>query len=104
MMWHVYHCFNVKNGKHYVGLTKYTPLQRWRGHVKSSRAQSLLLFHKAIRKHGVQSFVVSTLAKCQTEDEACKAERYWVAYFRSNLSSEGYNMTCGGEGSFGTKR
>lgn len=98
-MWEIYHCFCVNNGKHYVGLTKHTRQKRWHGHVKASRAGSINLLHKAIRKHGEHSFVMSLLSTCSSEKEACVAERYWVSYFNSNDCSYGYNMTAGGEGS-----
>lgn len=96
----VYHCYKItcqKTGKSYIGFTSQVVEARWRGHQRSARRGSDLIFHKAIRKHGADSFVVDTLASFQNRADALDCEVKMICQFGS-MAPNGYNMTCGGEG------
>lgn len=83
---YIYLITNRTNHKKYVGKTKLTIEQRFRGHISSSKSGSNTIFHKAIRKYGAKNFSVELL-------EESNREEYWIA----KLNPE-YNMTEGGDG------
>lgn len=96
----VYHCYKItcqKTGKAYIGFTSQTVEARWRAHQRSARRGSDLVFHKAIRKHGADSFVVDALASFSDRQDALDFEVKMIGQFGS-MAPRGYNMTCGGEG------
>lgn len=99
----VYLVENRKNGKRYVGLTKYDLETRWRQHTKDAfYERSNMLLHKAIRKNGAESFAISVLEECATEERIREREKYWIAELKTHVSlDKGYNMTLGGDGLMG---
>jgi group I intron endonuclease len=95
------------NGKSYVGFTpkRYVDgvtadvllFKRWNLHVRDAiNKGSHLLFHRAIRKYGIDSFDHEILEICQSLDEALKREVFWIKELQTFGS--GYNMTPGGDG------
>lgn len=99
----VYLAFNTANGKTYVGKTAGDLSARWWRHCYCALKgqKRLFRFQHAIRKYGPESFVLSVLTQCRTNDEACVAEGYWITFFNSTDPCQGYNMTLGGEGTHG---
>lgn len=101
----IYKATNKINGKVYIGLTSQEFAERQRKHkLKSVNAQTV--FAKAIRKYGWDSFEWEIIDSANTIEELCEKEIYWISFFNSYVLSEnsnGYNMTTGGEGSFGYK-
>lgn len=97
----IYRITNKENQKAYVGMTSGTVEKRWRGHVrKALRGDTDMLICKAIRKYGEESFHVETLEQC--ENSLLKqAEQRWISVLGTFES--GYNLTKGGEGTFGFK-
>ena len=90
----IYLIENTKNGKQYVGYTSKTLEERWKKHC----GDNTTYFHKAIRKHGKENFVMSIL----DEDGDFECEKYWIE--KLNTFVDGYNLTKGGEsGMFGRK-
>lgn len=103
-MFDVYVVFNNLDGKCYVGKTKGSYLRRWKGHIQASRTKKkAFYFQYAIAKHGLQAFTVHLLLKCTNNVDACKAEKYWILFYKSNEAEFGYNLTDGGEGPHGGK-
>ena len=93
---------NKINNKCYVGKTIY-PDARKRQHLydsfteKSPRYNNL--FHKAIRKYGINNFSYTILESNISEDLLDSREVYWINEKRSYyIYGKGYNMTQGGEG------
>lgn len=87
------------NGKGYVGKSKYGIEFRKSGHQKDSENRSPLLFHRAIRKHGWDSFEWTILYEDDDND------REWLGWWEQKFIRElktktpnGYNMTDGGDG------
>ena len=103
----IYSCFNTITGKHYVGQTKFTAFERFRGHLKESRMQKShrkgSKFHSALRKYGKDAFNITVLTTCNTQDETDLAEQYWISYFNSTDDEFGYNTAIGGLTHFGPK-
>lgn len=103
----IYSCFNTITGKHYIGQTKFTAFERFRGHLKESRMQKShrkgSKFHSALRKYGKDAFIITVLTTCNTQDETDLAEQYWISYFKSTDDEFGYNTAIGGLTHFGPK-
>jgi hypothetical protein len=96
---YIYKITNTVNGKIYIGQTIHTTEWRWNTHLLAAYNNRMgdhnVLFHRAIRKYGIDAFVVEELEKC---DNAMLSEReqYWIKKY--NSYKEGYNLTIGGEG------
>jgi len=95
-MFTIYLVENKVNGKKYVGQTRKTAAHRWRQHIYDHLNRDLPLY-RAIRKHGIESFVLREISHTGDRDAANDLERFWVSYFRSNNGINGYNATPGGE-------
>lgn len=93
----IYCVTNVVNGKCYVGKTSSTLNRRISGHVYDAlHKDSRYAFHAAIRKHGLDAFVVEVLDTCASLEELRVKEIERIDEKSSYTS--GYNMTRGGEG------
>lgn len=97
----IYMAVNTANNKAYIGKTVESLPIRKRKHKNSANKGSKSLFHKAIRKYGLEVFewfVIETVLDNEVND----AERFWIAYFKS-IGATLYNLTIGGEGTVGYK-
>lgn len=97
----VYLIENLINGKKYVGITTLDPEERFKSHIKASKAKklNLCLIHKAIKKYGKEQFLLTTLEQC-FQHELGEREIYWISKmktFVNDYPNLGYNMTLGGE-------
>ena len=89
---------NKVTGKCYVGITSRGYMNRWKAHIKESGwSRGGWALHSAIRKYGVDSFIVEWIASSWTWECLCEAERVLIAQYNT-ISPNGYNMTSGGEG------
>ncbi len=93
----------ILSGKGYVGVTKKTADQRWRGHINSlnktnGKAQCPLIV-KAIRKYGADCWVIETLASAETEENLLSLEILLIKQ-EDTLAPNGYNLSPGGRGNF----
>lgn len=87
------------NGKNYIGITGDFK-GRIKSHLSVAENGSNTVFHKAIRKYGIKSFLIFVLDRANTWEEACKLEKYYIKKIGTKLPN-GYNMTDGGEGTLG---
>ncbi len=62
-----------------------------------------LYFRNAIKKYGWDNFKHITLIENITWDMAIECEKYLIAKYQTNNPKYGYNLTNGGEGTFGYK-
>jgi group I intron endonuclease len=97
----IYRITNTINGKIYVGLdSKPVAKQtRWKSHLSSAKkpGKYTMVIHRAMRKYGSDNFQYEILEECTSAGELKKAEKRWIAQFRSNDPRFGYNRTVGGE-------
>lgn len=100
----IYKITNKINNKIYIGLTRKTPQERWKMHINAAynihSKDYNALFKKAIRKYGVENFIVETIEECSTLEELKKREIYWIKYYNSyafDSNGWGYNSTRGGD-------
>ena len=89
----VYMLTNKNTGKSYVGKSRYVDRRIERHFSGHSECPKLA---NSIQKHGVESYMLSTLEKNVSNDKIDDAERFWIGFFNTIL--HGYNLTEGGEG------
>ena len=93
----IYLVTNLVDGKVYVGLTKLIK-KRWGEHLSATKNGSQYPLHRAIRKHGVEKFVVTCIETVTTNrEDLIAAEIHHIASYNC-LAPNGYNLTAGGEG------
>ena len=93
MLCSIYNIINQTNGKVYIGQTWNTIKQRWFDHKKPS-GKNCVKLHRAIMKHGANSFILELLTVCGTQETA----DYWESFFIERYDSikTGYNIRSGG--------
>ena len=94
------------NGKIYIGQTSRTLEQRKKEHKYSANnIHNNKLLYKSLRKYDmVDNFELIEIDTADTEQELCEKEiTYILTYNSYYIDGNGYNMTYGGEGSFGYK-
>ncbi len=103
-MGYIYKITNLINQKSYIGLTTKTPEIRYKEHIRaafnSNDKSYNELLKKAIRKYGIENFIVEEIDKADNEKELKEKEIYWIQYYNTyylNKNSNGYNMTLGGD-------
>lgn len=89
----IYKAKNLINGKCYIGYTN----NWYKRKISHSYAQSSSIFHKAIRKYGLENFEWSILYQDSDKEHTYNImEPLYILIYDSYLN--GYNMTTGGEG------
>ena len=91
----VYKITNTINGKSYVGQTKQKLSRRIAQHKVANSA-----IGNAIRKYGIENFIIEVIEECATLEQLNKREKFWIAFFNCKAPN-GYNRNDGGEGSPG---
>lgn len=97
----LYRITNDKNGKIYIGMTVKSPAERLRSHIAASKRGSVMVLHRAMRKHGHEFFKIVSIAVENTRAAACEREIALIAELRSTDSTVGYNTSRGGDGGQG---
>ena len=100
---YVYMITNEVNGKVYIGQHDGTDLQKYltlngRRAFGKSRHGSKPLLYRAIRKHGVDSFVIHPLVQPVDKSQANQLERFFIRTFDARNPEIGYNLAEGGTG------
>ena len=91
----VYKITNIKNNKCYIGITVCGAEKRFTNHKSIDRSGAPFLA-KAIKKHGVESFVMEVIDSTYDHKELEEKEKYYIKLYRSNNCRYGYNMLEGG--------
>lgn len=108
----VYHLHHRVTRKVYIGKTGgrgspiYVARRRLAEHIRAAAGDSALAVHRALRKYGHETFVLTLIGVYETETEALAAEIAAIAKFKTFINDpdcRGYNMTRGGEGISGAK-
>lgn len=87
----VYCITNQLNGKQYVGITGRSLQQRFAEHCKADS-----YIGKAIRKHGVENFMIKEIDEAETKQDLREKEMMWIE--KLGTFGRGYNLTIGGDG------
>lgn len=103
-MLYIYKFTNKTNGKTYIGQTNNIE-KRKRGHKSESFNKKSngynLPFHIAIRKYGFENFDFEILEEIDDafgRDYLNEREIFFISYYKSLVSENGYNLTIGGDG------
>jgi group I intron endonuclease len=102
-LFYTYLITNTQNNKVYVGQTQSIP-GRWKDHLRTAKYPekykvSFSLIHKAIRKWGVDNFIIEQLDVQSSGKDINDSEIKWIAYYRQRLGKNNvYNLTNGGDG------
>lgn len=83
------------SNKKYIGITSQNPERRWR--KNGAGYKDHLYFWRAIQKYGWDSFKHDILYIDLTKEEAERKEIELIAYYKSNNTNFGYNISTGGE-------
>lgn len=90
----IYCAINKVNQKRYIGQTIQELKERIKKHISTDCCP---YFHHAIEKYGIESFEWKIIDKGSSYEELDQKERFWIAFFQSNNSFYGYNLTEGGQ-------
>lgn len=100
---YIYEIVNTVNSKRYIGYT-IDPTRRWKVHrsIVNKKKHNTFAIHKAMTKHGMENFSMNVIY-CSTDKDHCLkfAEPYFIKYFSSKITDNGYNLTDGGESNYG---
>ena len=96
----VYVATNKINGKKYVGKTIKSLKVRRQRHKKDTKRGCDCLFHKALRKYGLDAFGWAVEFESDNEKYLFKVEKELIIELRAKVPN-GYNITDGGEGASG---
>lgn len=91
-MYYIYLIVNSVNGKTYVGQRKSS--KEWYEDKYMGSGKLLGLVKK---KYGIENFEKFLIQHCYAKEETDKAERFWIAEYRSRGKAE-YNIADGGQG------
>lgn len=92
----IYLVVNNDNGKMYIGQTKYTFDFRKKEHINEAKRGEGFYFHKALRKYKF-NFTWKILEDGIELSELDNRERYYIKLYDTFNSSNGYNLTSGGD-------
>ena len=95
----IYKVTNIINGKCYIGQTNNLH-KRKSHHILVAKKKSTLIFHRALLKYGVDTFIWEVLCECETKEELDEMEFHYIKQYNS-FGTGGYNMTLGGDGGWG---
>lgn len=99
----VYKISNTVNSKVYVGITNQGYKTRWYKHCSDSIRECGFPLHNAMRKHGIDNFKIEVIEVCSNIEQLKEREKYWIKELKSRTTENGYNLTEGGDGTFGRK-
>jgi group I intron endonuclease len=99
----IYKITNIINNKVYVGITNQGYKTRWYKHCSDAIRDCGFPLHLAMQKHGIANFKIEVIDIANTIQELKDKEKYWISHYNSNNREIGYNLTEGGDGTFGRK-
>jgi len=96
----IYRCINNINNKIYIGFTSNNLNKRIIEHKSNSKKKSNYIFHKAIRKYGINNFTWDILLETEDKSYALDImEPFFIKEYDTYYNhGKGYNMTWGGQG------
>ena len=103
---YIYRVYNTINTKSYIGLTTDRIEKRWKKHLNKAQQGYKQILYNSIRKYGKDNFKIELVEALSgaTLQELCDKEVFYIKKFNTfYLTGFGYNMTLGGEGTFGIK-
>lgn len=96
-MYSIYKITNTKNQKVYIGQTSKSLEERFASHVRLAKRGEGFQLAQALRKYGVDSFIIEKIDSAETLPEALKLEAYYISDVYNSFEM-GYNASIGGIG------
>lgn len=87
---YIYKTTNTINGKIYIGQSKFNPDEN------PEYLGSGFLLKRAVECYGKENFKKEIIEECNSQEQLCERERYWIATLKSNNRIVGYNICEGG--------
>ena len=97
----VYKITNKITGKIYIGITNHGSGARYRHHWYESRIGEPSPIHRSMAKYGEDNFTLEIIDFAETYEELKEKEKFWIKKFNSTDRNIGYNLTEGGDETFG---
>ena len=97
----VYKITNKITGKVYIGITNQGAGARYRHHWYEARIGEPAPIHRSMAKYGEENFTLEIIDFADTYEELKEKEKYWIKQYDSMNREKGYNLTEGGDGTFG---
>lgn len=97
----VYKITNKITGKVYIGITNQGAGARYRHHWYEARIGEPAPIHRSMAKYGEENFTLEIIDFADTYKELKEKEKYWIKQYDSMNRDKGYNLTEGGDGTFG---
>ena len=94
----IYKITNIVNGKIYIGKTEKTYLERWEEHKRNAKYGNISHLYNAMRKYGIDKFIIIDIDSASTINELNNKEKYWIAKLHATDPEIGYNIALGGDG------
>ena len=92
----IYRIHNSITGKDYIGQTIRSLEERTAEHIRKNNS----VISKAIKKYGIENFVIEEIDSASTIEELNEKEIYWISKYNS-IVPNGYNQCIGGGNTFG---
>lgn len=96
----VYCIYCLPNNKKYIGITTKSLSERFNKHCSDSKRRKCR-FYNAIRKYGINNFIIGIIEECEDYNLLKEREKYYIDLY--GTYKNGYNSTLGGEGSLGRR-
>lgn len=97
----VYKITNKITGKIYIGITNQGSGARYRHHWYEARIGESAPIHRSMAKYGEENFTLEIIDFADTYEELKEKEKFWIKELNSMDRKIGYNLTEGGDGTFG---
>jgi group I intron endonuclease len=94
----IYLAFNCITNKSYIGKSNNYVRRKYWHHHHFKKGEKNILFQRALRKYGWDSFYWTILDIGKSFDDLNDREKKWIYLFDSNNTQKGYNLTRGGDG------
>ena len=91
----IYKITNLINSKIYIGQTIKKMQIRWKEHQSAAKRGINTYFHKAIRKYGIENFIIEQIAEANSKQELDELEIKYIQEYDC-LAPNGYNINKGG--------
>lgn len=95
----IYEAYNIQTKKRYFGFTTQKLSNRINKHY---RVDKHYYFHRSLHYHSKEDFKWRIVGYCYSKEELYEAEKCCIWLYQTNNSLYGYNLTNGGEGTFGS--
>lgn len=97
----VYKITNKITNKIYIGITNQGSGTRYRHHWYEARTNESSPIYRSMAKYGEENFTLEIIGFAETYDELKEKEKYYIKEYDSTNRKIGYNLTEGGDGTFG---